>query len=170
MPQPVHDAAALVVWRAPAGRSVRHCLPKAAFRLYTRPSYRNVRWSFSFTFTLPGRTKPVIRAFSRRIDISECTFFALLIYQFTIPKKCFVLLLLFHIVCNDIAKFAHPPCLYHGFLCKTSKYTSCTVFRLKFIHFIHAVNSRRKTRAIFVRFCPANLQFTSFFLRCILLS
>ena len=83
-------------------RSIRRCLPKVAFRLYTRSLCQKARWSFSFAFTLPGRTKPVIRAFPRRIDISECTFFALLIYQFTIPKKCFVPLLLFHIVCNDI--------------------------------------------------------------------
>ena len=38
------------------------------------------------------------------IDISECTFFALLIYQFTIPKKYFTAVLFLHIVCND------PPC------------------------------------------------------------
>ncbi len=77
--------------------------PQTARILYTRSPCQKARWSFSFAFALPGRTKPVICAFARRIDISECAFFALLIYQLTIPKKCFVLVLFFHIVCNDPA-------------------------------------------------------------------
>ena len=69
-----------------------------------------------------------------------------------------------------IAKFAVLSILHPGFLCKVLKYTSCTVFRAKFIHFSKDVNSHAKTRAIFVRFLFGYLQFASFFLVVVLLS
>ena len=56
------------------------------------------------------------------------------------------------------------------FLCNLLKYTCCTVFSLKFIHFGKDVKTAPNTSAIFVRFLRASLQFTSFFLRDILLS
>ena len=75
-----------------------------ASALYTSPSYQKVRWAFCFAFPAQGRTETIISSRKGRIDISECTFFALLIYQFTIPKKYFTAVLFLHIVCND------PPC------------------------------------------------------------
>ena len=69
-----------------------------------------------------------------------------------------------------IAKFDVPPMMHPSFLCKMAKYTCCTVFRAKFIHFSKGVNSCAKTRAIFVRFLFGYLQFASFFLAVVLLS
>ena len=69
-----------------------------------------------------------------------------------------------------IAKFDVPPMMHPSFLCKMAKYTCCTVFRAKFIHFSKDVNSHAKTRAIFVRFLFGYLQFASFFLFVVLLS
>lgn len=43
-----------------------------------------------------------------------------------------------------------------GFLCNSAKYTCCTVFWWKFIHFIKDVNLRRTSTAIFVRFLFLN--------------
>jgi Na+/melibiose symporter-like transporter len=65
----------------------------------------------------------------------------------------------------DVTPMMHP-----SFLCKMAKYTCCTVFRAKFIHFSKGVNSCAKTRAIFVRFLFRYLQFASFFLVVVLLS
>ena len=56
------------------------------------------------------------------------------------------------------------------FLCNLLKYTCCTVFSLKFIHFGKDVKTAPNTSAIFVRFLRASLQFTSFFLWYLLLS
>ena len=53
--------------------------------------------------------------------------------------------------------FAVLPMLHPRFLCKLLKYTSCTVFQRKFIHFGKDVESLSKTRAIFVRFYPVSL-------------
>ena len=53
--------------------------------------------------------------------------------------------------------FAVLPLLHPRFLCKSLKYTSCTVFQRKFIHFGKDVESVPKTRAIFVRFYPVSL-------------
>ena len=47
--------------------------------------------------------------------------------------------------------------LHPRFLCKSLKYTSCTVFQRKFIHFGKDVELHAKTRAIFVRFYPVSL-------------
>jgi len=80
--------------------------------------------------------------------------------QFHIPKPD---------VYKIIAKFGVPPMMHPSFLCKMAKYTCCTVFRAKFIHFSKGINSRVKTRAIFVRFLFRYLQFTSFFLVVVLL-
>ena len=111
------------------------------------------------------------------IDISECTFFALLIYQFASPHPGHFNVLFCHNVCNIsmfrnrmFTKFDVPPMIHPSFLCKMAKYTCCTVFRAKFIHFSKGINSRVKTRAIFVRFLFRYLQFASFFLVVVLLS
>ena len=56
------------------------------------------------------------------------------------------------------------------FLCKSAKYTSCTVFRLKFIHYGNDVKGFQNSMTIFVRFLFVSLQFTSFFFFVILLS
>lgn len=69
-----------------------------------------------------------------------------------------------------IAKSGVPPGIVPGFLCKTAKYTSCTVFPRKFIHFGNSVNLRAKIRAIFVRFILVSLQNSSFFFLHLLLS
>ena len=73
-------------------------------------------------------------------------------------------------VTGIIEIFAVLPLLHPRFLCKSLKYTSCTVFQRKFIHFGKDVKTTPNTSAIFVRFLRASLQFTSFFLRDILLS
>ena len=62
-----------------------------------------------------------------------------------------------------IAKFDVPPMMHPSFLCKSLKYTSCTVFGLKFIHYGNDVKTVQKISAIFVRFPPLSLQFASFF-------
>lgn len=114
------------------------------------------------------------------IDISECTFFALLIYQFkdshpgflsccsstmyaTFPRSETECL-------QNYCKIRRSSMMHPSFLCKIAKYTCCTVFRAKFIHFSEGVNSCAKTRAIFVRFLFRYLQFASFFLVVVLLS
>ena len=53
---------------------------------------------------------------------------------------------------SDVMPMLHP-----RFLCKSLKYTSCTVFQRKFIHFGKDVELHTKTRAIFVRFYPVSL-------------
>ena len=53
---------------------------------------------------------------------------------------------------SDVMPLLHP-----RFLCKSLKYTSCTVFQRKFIHFGKDVELHAKTRAIFVRFYPVSL-------------
>ena len=73
-------------------------------------------------------------------------------------------------VTGIIEIFAVLPLLHPRFLCKSLKYTSCTVFQRKFIHFGNAVKSSQITRAIFVRFLSVSLQFTSFFFPFLLLS
>ena len=60
-------------------------------------------------------------------------------------------------VTGIIEIFAVLPLLHPRFLCKSLKYTSCTVFQRKFIHFGKDVESLSKTRAIFVRFYPVSL-------------
>ena len=60
-------------------------------------------------------------------------------------------------VTGIIEIFAVMPLLHPRFLCKSLKYTSCTVFQRKFIHFGKDVESVLKTRAIFVRFYPVSL-------------
>ena len=60
-------------------------------------------------------------------------------------------------VTGIIEIFAVLPMLHPRFLCKSLKYTSCTVFQRKFIHFGKDVESVLKTRAIFVRFYPVSL-------------
>ena len=60
-------------------------------------------------------------------------------------------------VTGIIEIFAVMPLLHPRFLCKSLKYTSCTVFPRKFIHFGKDVESVPKTRAIFVRFYPVSL-------------
>ena len=60
-------------------------------------------------------------------------------------------------VTGIIEIFAVLPLLHPRFLCKSLKYTSCTVFQRKFIHFGKGVESLSKTRAIFVRFYPVSL-------------
>ena len=60
-------------------------------------------------------------------------------------------------VTGIIEIFAVMPLLHPRFLCKSLKYTSCTVFQRKFIHFGKDVESVPKTRAIFVRFYPVSL-------------
>ena len=60
-------------------------------------------------------------------------------------------------VTGIIEIFAVLPLLHPRFLCKSLKYTSCTVFQRKFIHFGKDVESYAKTRAIFVRFYPVSL-------------
>ena len=60
-------------------------------------------------------------------------------------------------VTEIIEIFAVLPMLHPRFLCKSLKYTSCTVFQRKFIHFGKDVESLSKTRAIFVRFYPVSL-------------
>ena len=60
-------------------------------------------------------------------------------------------------VTGIIEIFAVMPLLHPRFLCKSLKYTSCTVFQRKFIHFGKDVESHTKTRAIFVRFYPVSL-------------
>ena len=60
-------------------------------------------------------------------------------------------------VTGIIEIFAALPMLHTRFLCKSLKYTSCTVFQRKFIHFGKDVESVLKTRAIFVRFYPVSL-------------
>ena len=60
-------------------------------------------------------------------------------------------------VTGIIEIFAVLPLLHPRFLCKSLKYTSCTVFRRKFIHFGKDVESVLKTRAIFVRFYLVSL-------------
>ena len=60
-------------------------------------------------------------------------------------------------VTGIIEIFAVLPLLHPRFLCKSLKYTSCTVFHRKFIHFGKDVESLSKTRAIFVRFYPVSL-------------
>ena len=60
-------------------------------------------------------------------------------------------------VTEIIEIFAVLPMLHPRFLCKSLKYTSCTVFQRKFIHFGKDVESVSKTRAIFVRFYPVSL-------------
>ena len=60
-------------------------------------------------------------------------------------------------VTGIIEIFAVLPMLHPRFLCKSLKYTSCTVFRRKFIHFGKDVESVLKTRAIFVRFYLVSL-------------
>ena len=88
-----------------------------------------------------------------------------------VPPQC---MQRFHVpkrnVYKIIAKFDVPPMMHPSFLCKMAKYTCCTVFRAKFIHFSEGVNSCVKTRAIFVRFLFGYLQFASFFLLTVLLS
>jgi len=60
-------------------------------------------------------------------------------------------------VTGIIEIFAVLPLLHPRFLCKSLKYTCCTVFSLKFIHFGKDVELHAKTRAIFVRFYPVSL-------------
>ena len=60
-------------------------------------------------------------------------------------------------VTGIIEIFAVLPLLHPRFLCKSLKYTSCTVFQRKFIHFGKDVELHAKTRAIFVRFYPVSL-------------
>ena len=60
-------------------------------------------------------------------------------------------------VTGIIEIFAVLPMLHPRFLCKSLKYTSCTVFQRKFIHFGKDVESLSKTRAIFVCFYPVSL-------------
>lgn len=60
-------------------------------------------------------------------------------------------------VTEIIEIFAVLPMLHPRFLCKSLKYTSCTVFQRKFIHFGKDVELHAKTRAIFVRFYPVSL-------------
>lgn len=60
-------------------------------------------------------------------------------------------------VTGIIEIFAVLPMLHPRFLCKSLKYTSCTVFQRKFIHFGKDVELHAKTRAIFVRFYPVSL-------------
>ena len=60
-------------------------------------------------------------------------------------------------VTGIIEIFAVLLLLHPRFLCKSLKYTSCTVFQRKFIHFGKDVESLSKTRAIFVRFYPVSL-------------
>ena len=60
-------------------------------------------------------------------------------------------------VTGIIEIFAALPMLHPRFLCKSLKYTSCTVFQRKFINFGKDVESVLKTRAIFVRFYPVSL-------------
>ena len=66
-------------------------------------------------------------------------------------------------VTGIIEIFPVLPLLHPRFLCKSLKYTSCTVFRSKFIHYGNDVKSGQKISAIFVRFLPLSLQFASFF-------
>ena len=60
-------------------------------------------------------------------------------------------------VTGIIEIFPVLPLLHPRFLCKSLKYTSCTVFQRKFIHFGKDVELHAKTRAIFVRFYPVSL-------------
>ena len=60
-------------------------------------------------------------------------------------------------VTGIIEIFAVLPMLHPRFLRKSLKYTSCTVFQRKFIHFGKDVESLSKTRAIFVCFYPVSL-------------
>ena len=60
-------------------------------------------------------------------------------------------------VTGIIEIFAVLPLLHPRFLCKSLKYTSCTVFQRKFIHFGKDVELHAKTRAIFVRFHHVSL-------------
>ena len=60
-------------------------------------------------------------------------------------------------VTGIIEIFAVLLLLHPRFLCKSLKYTSCTVFQRKFIHFGKDVESLSKTRAIFVRFHHVSL-------------
>jgi hypothetical protein len=60
-------------------------------------------------------------------------------------------------VTGIIEIFAVLPLLHPRFLCKSLKYTSCTVFQRKFIHFGKDVELHAETRAIFVRFHPVSL-------------
>ena len=140
-----------------------------------------MRRPFLHFFRQQMRGKCACKHVPLQIDISESAFFALLIYQLLFEQKnedslCCSFTMYptrqnFARKCLQIyCKIAVPPAQRAVFLCKTAKYTSCTVFQRKFIHFSKGVNSRSKTRAIFVRFCPANLQFASFFLRGLLLS
>ena len=110
---------------------------------------------------------PHYRQNGRGIDISVRVpgraFFALLIYQlffrfflcpavpalYTGCRRRVQKTKSLQIYCNFCCfSLMHP-----SFLCKTLKYTSCTVFRLKFIHFSNDVKFAAKSRAIFVRFC-----------------
>ena len=83
-----------------AEHGLRHTGLQTVHILYTRPLCQKARWSFSFASAALRRTKAVIGAFGRRIDISECTFFALLIYQLTFSEKCFGFVLFFSDGCN----------------------------------------------------------------------
>ena len=97
-------------------------------------------------------------------------FFALLIYQLragTLCYRCFwCIQRSFNKFClgyKILAIQANLLLLHPSFLCKSLKYTSCTVFRSKFIHYGNDVKTGQKISAIFVCFLPLSLQFASFF-------
>ncbi len=122
-----------------------------------------MRRPFLHFFRQQMRGKCACKHVPLQIDISESAFFALLIYQLLFEQKNEDSLCCSFTMyptrqnsarkCLQIyCKIAVPPAQRAVFLCKTAKYTSCTVFQRKFIHFSKGVNSRSKTRAIFVRF------------------
>ena len=133
-----------------------------------------MRRPFLHFFRQQMRGKCACKHVPLQIDISESAFFALLIYQLLFEQKNEDSLCCSFTMyptgqnsarkCLQIyCKIAVPPAQRAVFLCKTSKYTSCTVFRSKFIHYGNDVKSGQKISAIFVRFLPLSLQFASFF-------
>ena len=142
---------------------ITHFVPSAAAQTSVRRFFRFIRHPTSYI---------CCSYFSRKAARLRCgliyhprrrTFFAQLIYQsFFRPTPAFCTPAAGTCsafsqaqdanVYRIIANFAVLSILRPRFLCNLLKYTCCTVFRPKFIHFSNGVKSGAENRAIFMRF------------------